>query len=146
IAFASRDTARLTERLTDWWGQGISCLSSENEDESDHGIPRSEASLIQRSSRMRVWWGDDAYLDPFLVLETLRHGCLPLQLITQASHDALATRLPRGLSRFTLAIPEVGPVPAISPRDRAFRLDEGLSVLLSGHMERDLAQLIPSLL
>ncbi len=145
IALASRETACLLERLTDSWGQGISCLTGRNLDEGDHGIPRGEASLIQQCSETRVWWGGGAYLDPFLVLEALRHGCLPLQCVTQANYDALATCLPPGLARFTLAIPEEGPIPPMSRQELAARLDEGLSILLSGNMERDLVQIIPSL-
>jgi hypothetical protein len=145
ISFASRETARLMERLTDSWGQGISYLTTRNQDEGDHGIPRDEASLIQQCSQTRVWWGGGEYLDPFLVLEALRHGCLPLQCVSQASYDALAACLPPGLSHFTLAIPEAGPIPPMSRQERAARIDEGLSILLSGNMERDLAQIIPSL-
>jgi hypothetical protein len=145
IAVASRETARLMERLTESWGQGIACLNRSNEEKSDHGISRDEASLIQNCSATRVWWGDGEYLDPFLVLEALRHGCLPLQCVPDASYDALAARLPAGLSHFTLAIPEDGLVPPISSQERAARIDEGLSILLAGHLERDLARFIPSL-
>jgi hypothetical protein len=111
-----------------------------DEAEGDHGIPRGEAALIQQCSQTRVWWGDSDYLDPFLVLEALRHGCLPLQCVSQASHDALVASLPPGLSRFTLPIPEVAIIPAMSAQERAERIDAGLSVLLSGNLERDLVE------
>jgi hypothetical protein len=144
IAFDSRESARLMERLTESWGQGVSCLTHEGHFAGDHGLPESEASLIQQYSETRVWWGNGEYLDPFLVLESLRHGCLPLQCVPQESYDALAACLPPGLSHFTLAIPDDGPVPPISREERAARIDEGLSIILSGNMERDLAQIIPS--
>ena len=131
------------ERLTDSWGQGVTCLSQETGGESDHGIPRGEASLIQQCSNIRVWWGGGDYLDPFLILKALRHGCLPLQCVPQESHDALAACLPTGLSRFTLVIPEKGPVPAISREQRYARMEEGLSIILAGNLERDLAQITP---
>jgi hypothetical protein len=145
IAFASRETARLMERLTESWGQGVTCLTRQSRAESDHGIPHGEASSIQQCSETRLWWGGGDYLDPFLVLEALRHGCLPLQCVPQSSYDALAACLPPGLSHFTLAIPEEGPVPPMSRQERAARIDQGLSILLSGNLERDLAQIIPSL-
>jgi hypothetical protein len=145
IAFDSRETARLMERLTESWGQGVACLTRKSPAEGDHGIPDSEASRIQQCSETRVWWGGGEYLDPFLVLEALRHGCLPLQCVPQASYDALAACLPPGLSHFTLAIPEDGPVPQISSQERAARIDAGLSIILSGNLERDLEQIIPSL-
>jgi hypothetical protein len=144
IAFASRETARLMERLTESWGQGVTCLTRASQGEGDHGIPHREASLIQQCSQTRVWWGSGEYLDPFLVLESLRHGCLPLQCVSQASYDALAASLPPGLCHFTLAIPDHGHFPQLSRQERAARLDRGLSVLLAGNLERDLEQISPS--
>lgn len=144
VGHASPETARLMERLTESWGQGITCLSPSDHAEGDHGIPRDESALIQRFSETRVWYGDSEYLDPFLVLEALRHGCLPLQCVPMASHDALVTHLPPGLAQFTLAIPENGPIPLISDRERTARIEQGLSVLLAGTMERDLAEILPS--
>ncbi len=145
IGFASPETARLLERLTESWGQGVTCLSRKSQADGDHGIPHREASLIQRCSETRLWWGGGEYLDPFLVLESLRHGCLPLQCVPQGSYDALAACLPPALSHFTLAIPDEGPVPPISRQERAARIDQGLSAVLSGNLERDLAQVITSL-
>jgi hypothetical protein len=145
IGFSSRETARLMERLTESWGQGITCLTRHSQARADHGIPHGEASAIQRRSAIRAWWGDGEYLDPFLIIEALRHGCLPLQCVPEASYDALAASLPPGLAQFTLAIPETGPVPLISRQERYARIDEGLSILLSGNLERDLAQIIPSI-
>ncbi len=143
IAFNSHEPARLMGRLTESWGQGVTCLSQPDHVEGDHGITHGEASLIQQRSEMRVWWGDGQYLDPFLVLEALRHGCLPLQCVSQDTYDTLAACLPPGLVHFTLPIPEKGPVPRISRQERAERIDEGLSVILGSSLERDLAQIIP---
>ena len=143
IAAATRDTARLMKRLTESWGQGITCLARTTLADGDHGLTRDEARLIQRCSVARVWWGSGDYLDPFLVLEALRHGCLPLQCVPEACHDALAACLPRGLTHFTLAIPEEGPIPPMSREERTARIDKGLSILLAGNLERDLAQFVP---
>ncbi len=139
ISCASRETARLMKRLTDEWGQGVVHVAARMDASGDHGVPRSVASAIERSSRIRVWWGHPSYLDPFLVLESLKHGCLPLQCVPEASHEALVSSLPRGLAEFTLAIPEIGPIPVLSHEEQAARLDRGLSVVLGGSFERDLA-------
>ena len=106
IAFASRETARLMERLTESWGQGVTCLTRKNQDEGDHGIPHGEASLIQQCSETRVWWGGGEYLDPFLVLEALRHGCLPLQCVPKRATTRWRLAFLRAFRHFTLAIPE----------------------------------------
>jgi hypothetical protein len=144
IAFAEQATAQLLARLTSSWGQGVACLTRRGEFENDHGIPFDEASLIQRSSAVRVWWGDTHHLDPFLVLESLRHGCLPLQCVAQSRYDALAANIPPGLVPFTLPIPDLGPIPPISAEERAARFESGLSIVLAGNLERDLAQAIPT--
>jgi hypothetical protein len=143
IAAVSRETARLMTRLTESWGQGITCLARTTLADGDHGLNRDEATLIQRCSVARVWWGSGDYLDPFLVLEALRHGCLPLQCVPEASHDALAACLPPELTHFTLAIPDEGPIPPMSTEERIERIDKGLSILLAGNLERDLAQIVP---
>ena len=65
-----------------------------------------------------------------------------LQHIRQ--HELVAS-LPQGLSGFTLGIPEHGPVPWISRQEQAARLDDGLSVVLAGNLERDLAHIISSI-
>ncbi len=116
IGFASRESANLLARLTESWGQGITFLTSKDQLDGDHGIPRGDASAIQQCSEMRVWWGDGEYLDPFLVLDALCHGCLPLQCVSEDQHDALVGRLPPGLAQFTLAIPKGRAVPNIATR------------------------------
>jgi hypothetical protein len=145
ISFASRETARLLAQLTDSWGQGVAYLSRSGLAAGDHGISQDESTLIQCESRVRVWWGESDYLDPFLVLESLRHGCLPLQCVPESRHDSLKAVLPPGLSEFTLAIPAVRRVPPISRGEWTARIEAGLSVLLAGNLERDLAQFIPLL-
>jgi hypothetical protein len=145
IAYASPETARLLERLTASWGPGVACLTRADHVGGDHGISRQEASLIQRHAETRVWWGGGEYLDPFLVLEALRHGCLPLQCVPDVAHDALTACLPASLSHFTIAVPEKGLIPPISRHDRAARLDGGLSLVLAGNLERDLTQVTASL-
>jgi hypothetical protein len=143
IGFDAPGTANLMARLTESWGQGVTWLTRKcgNASDGDHGIPHEEASLIQRSSETRVWCGRGDYLDPFLIIESLRHGCLPLQCVPAREHDALVAALPPGLAQFTLSMPEEGPIPVISRSERAARIDEGLSVLLAGSMERDMAEI-----
>jgi len=136
---ASPATAHLMDRLVDSWGQGIACLSRTSHEGTDHGLPRDEATLIQQSSALRVWWGSRDYLDPFLILESLRHGCLPLQCVAAADYAPLASALPPGLRHFLLPLPAAGVLPTMTRQERDRRLDVGLSVILAGSLERDLA-------
>src|SRR5262249_33992743 len=79
IDVASEKNARLAVRLTECWGEGIVCLSSNPEWLGDHGLSAEESAIVQWQCRVRAWWGDKGQLDPFRILAALLHGCLPLQ-------------------------------------------------------------------
>ncbi len=132
--------AEVTRVLTDAWGPGAVCTPHRHRPDADHGTPRAVAAAIQRASAVRVWRGDASGLDPFRVLEALRHGCLPLQCVSADEHEVLAAQLPRGLDAFLLAL---DPPPA--PVDVAARLDRGLAVVLAGSLERDLHHVLGAL-
>jgi hypothetical protein len=122
--------------LTAAWGPGIVCTPHRERPDADHGTDRALAATIQRAAAVRAWRGDGAGLDPFRVLEALRHGCLPLQCVDADEYDVLVPELPRGLDAFVLALD--GHVPPFDAADVAARLDRGLSVVLAGSLERDL--------
>jgi hypothetical protein len=142
IGWATRENAHLMDWLTTAWGAGVACLSRKRLDDSDHGLSHAEATLVQSRSQVRAWWGEAAYLDPFLVLESLRHGCLPLQCVPETVHGGLIESLPPGLHGFTLGIPAAGYLPPLTLEDWRRRLDAGLSVVLAGTLERDLNRLV----
>ena len=96
--------------------------------------------MIQENAAMRLWWGTGDYLDPFLVLEALRHGALPLQCVAEPDYRPLAEMLPAGLENFLLAIPPAGKIPRINRQEQEHRLDQGLSIILGGSLERDFAR------
>ena len=109
IAFASRETARLMERLTESWGQGVACLTRRNQDEGDHGIPHGEASLIQQCSA-----------DARLVGWRRVPRSVPGPRIPPSRLLALAVRVPSELRRAG-RLPSSGPCPLHvgHPRRRA---------------------------
>jgi hypothetical protein len=127
-------------RLTESWGTGIASLTTNPDWLGDHALTALEAAAVQRQCRVRAWWGDKKQLDPFRVLTALLHGCLPLQWVTEEDHAELITRLPEGLVAFTAALPNAGPVPFLTEEELSGRLDRGLSVVLAGTLERDLAR------
>jgi hypothetical protein len=137
-------TTDLILRLTDAWGSGILCLAPQHAPDTDHGTARIEAARVQRHSRVRVWYSATDRLDPFRVLESLRHGCLPQQFMDEEAYSQAVRRLPQELTAFVQPLPRQGRVPPLSPEDWDDRLDRGLSVVLAGSLERDLAQVLPA--
>jgi hypothetical protein len=133
-------TAEVMRVLTGAWGPGVVCTPHRHLPDADHGTPRDVAAAIQRAAAVRVWRGDASGLDPFRVLEALRHGCLPLQCVTADEHEVLAPQLPRGLDAFLLALD-----PSPGPLDVAARLDRGLAVVLAGSLERDIHHVLGAL-
>src|SRR5262249_23039176 len=136
----SENSARLAVRLTQSWGAGIVCLTSNSEWLGDHGLSVEEGEIVQRHCRVRVWWGNKEQIDPFFVLTALSHGCLPLQWVSEEDHEELMARLPEGLEAFTAPLPTAGPLPSMADDDLEQRLDRGLSAILAGTLERELAR------
>jgi hypothetical protein len=129
-------TAEVVRTLTAAWGPGLVCAPHRETPDADHGSARALADDVQRRALVRAWRGDGEQLDPFRVLEALRHGCLPLQCVGADERERLVAALPPGLDAFVLSLD--APLPPLDAGDVAARLDRGLSVVLAGSLERDL--------
>ena len=89
--------------------------------------------------------GEENYLDPFLVLESLRHGCLPLQCVPESSHGDLSMAYRMAYVDSRSPFPHPATFHALTPEEqRGRRIDAGLSVILAGSLERDLARFVPA--
>lgn len=133
---ATPGSAALASDLTAAWGPGIVWTAP------TVGSAHQAAAAIQRRSSVRAWRGDATGLDPFRVLEALRHGCLPLQCVDDDEYDVLVPELPRGLEAFVVSSSDLAPLP---PGTRAARLARGLSVVLAGSLERDVHHALAAL-
>lgn len=129
-------SAEVVRALTAACGPGLVCTPHREAADADHGTARPLADDIQRRARVRAWRGDGERLDPFRVLEALRHGCLPLSCVDPDEHDRLVAALPPGLDAFLLRLDAA--LPPLDADTVATRLDRGLSVVLAGSLERDL--------
>jgi hypothetical protein len=114
----SAPLAGLLDQLTASWGQGLVWLGRHIMYQGDYGLSPDEATAFMRQCRIRVWLGSAEVLDAGRVLESLRHGCLPLQFVDEHHHADLAARLPTGLAAFTMALPSrmVGGTPGAERR------------------------------
>lgn len=86
LDWASETTTALTDLLVTNWGPGI-CYQPGvpwKDPTRPAVLPKPAASRILRSARTRVWWSESDTLDRERVMESIEHGCLPLQFTPTA--------------------------------------------------------------
>jgi hypothetical protein len=135
---ASEETAPLVNLLVASWGPGICYLPGPWANPTRPGVlPQSAASRILRVSRTRVWSSASDVLDRNRVMESLEHGCLPLQVTHAApgEHEDGLSDASRALLRRTDAS---GSIPPLSDQDLKSRLGTVAAALSTGSLPRDL--------
>ncbi len=131
------ENVALVRWLCNSWGNGITSYHEDRTIGGDHGTPWEVAETIQLQSRMRCWWSEIPYLDPFRVLAAVEYGCLPQVFVSPEVFDVLKGQLPYGLEAFVRATDCNTPIEMPDQTEIEERLDQGLSVLLKGSFERD---------
>jgi hypothetical protein len=128
-AGAARCAARLEER----WGRGLVW---------GYGPGGAGDETLRtrtlRLARVRVWWRDGGDLDAARVLDTIEHGCLPLQAMPPRAADLARQRLPERLRDLVISVPDTGP-DAVTDEDVERRMHDAVAELVAGSLERDLA-------
>jgi len=137
VDWASEAAIALADRLVDAWGPGL-CYQA--------GVPWSPAraraavlppravSKMLQVARIRLWWSDDDMVDRERAMESIEHGCLPLQVIHAEAERAMPDSDP--LCALLLRASGSGPLPALSDVDVRARLDTVATALTSGLLER----------
>lgn len=92
---------------------------------------------LLRTARARLWWRAEGDLEPLRVVETIEHGCLPLQVMPDVAAADLAAVLPPALAPLVVAESTV-PGLDLSPAGVAARLGPATDHLLLGSAEHDL--------
>jgi hypothetical protein len=92
---------------------------------------------LLRTARARLWWRDDGDLDPLRVVESIEHGCLPLQVMPAGAATELRAVLPPRLTGLVVADEELAGLD-LTPSGVATRLARAVPDLLAGSAERDL--------
>jgi hypothetical protein len=89
VDWASEHTAALADLLVTAWGPGICYQAGAPwaDPARPAVLPPTAVSRILRAATARVWWSDSDAPDEQRVMESLEHGCLPLQ-ITRVRRDA----------------------------------------------------------
>jgi hypothetical protein len=140
LDWASEETAALADLLVANWGPGLCYQPGAPWADPTRPavLPKSAASRILRAARSRVWWSEDHLPDRQHVMESLGHGCLPLQCTSnpRVSNDEGLSEASRAL---LLRADRSGSVAQLSEGELKSRLDIVAAALASGQLERDLS-------
>jgi hypothetical protein len=126
----------VAERAERLWGPGLCYLAGIGW--GDPTAPVLGATAVGRlldAARVRLWWTPDGTLDPLRVVESIEHGCLPLQVMPPGPGAELRQRLPAALARLVV---DLDGLASVDPMSTAERLRDAADVVLAGSAERDL--------
>jgi hypothetical protein len=141
LDWASEATAALTDLLVSSWGSGLCYQPGVPWADATRPavLPKSAVSRILRTAKTRVWSSDNDALDRERVMESIEHGCLPLEFtptapvrVGEAADDAARALLLRPDSSGSL-----GP---LGDEELRSRLNVVAEALASGQLEREFSR------
>jgi hypothetical protein len=140
LDWASEATAALTELLVANWGPGL-CYQPGMpwaDAERPAVLPRAAGSRLLRAAKARVWSSESTVPERQRVMESLEHGCLPLQFRPYGRID-----FDDGFSEATRALvlhPDAaGSLAPLTDEELRSRIEVLAEALASGQLERDLS-------
>ena len=127
----------LVDLLTRLWGPGLTYLPGVAwAPAQPPGLGPDAVGRMLLAAKVRLWWRDDGMLDPLRALESIEHGCLPLQVMPAGAAVSARRSLPVELSAL---IVDEADLAAFDPSTVGDRRDVAAGLLLAGSLERDLA-------
>ncbi|MBV9951692.1 MAG: hypothetical protein JO291_07055 [Acidimicrobiia bacterium] len=126
----------VAERAERLWGPGLCYLAGIGWGDPTAPVlgPAAVGRLLD-AARIRLWWTPAGTLDPLRVVESIEHGCLPLQVMPPGPASLLRPRLPGPLARLVVDIDDMA---AVDPASTDELLRDVADVVLAGSAERDL--------
>jgi len=136
LDWASEATAGLVDLLVASWGPGLSYLPGVPWADATRPavLPKPAASRILRASRTRVWLSEGAVPDRGRAMESLEHGCLPLQLTRSRRAEADEVRAEASRAML-LRADQSGTVAPLGDEELQTRLETVAAALSSGSLE-----------
>jgi hypothetical protein len=128
--------AAVADRADRVWGPGLCYLAGIGWGDPTHGVLDGAAvGRLLDAARIRLWWSPGGTLDPLRVVESIEHGCLPIQVMPSVAVAELRPRLPRPLARLVI---DLDGLARLDPAASAPLLDDAAAIVLAGSAERDL--------
>jgi hypothetical protein len=140
LDWASEETAALTDLLVANWGPGL-CYHPGVPwaDPSRVAVlPKVAVTRILRSAKTRVWSSESEVPDREHVMESLEHGCLPLQF-TKTARAKDANGLGDAARALLLRPDSSGSLRPLGDEEFRSRLEVVAESLATGQLERDLS-------
>ena len=137
---ASEATAALADLLAASWGPGLCYLAGARWADPTRPavLPKSAGSRMLREARARVWWSESEVLNREHVMESLEHGCLPLQ-VTPGASDERGETSSQVFAALLLHPDQASFFAPISDEELRARLDVVAAALANGALERELS-------
>jgi hypothetical protein len=139
VDWASEQTAALADLLVTTWGPGL-CYQAGAPwaDPARRAVlPPTAVSRILRAATARVWWSEDDAPDEKRVIESLEHGCLPLQLIPVGGVEH--GRLRGSLRPLIVRVDPAGSTTPLGDEELRSRLDSVAEAFAAGRLEEELS-------
>jgi hypothetical protein len=140
VDWASEATAALTDLLVANWGPGL-CYQPGvpwADPTRPAVLPKDAVSRILRAARTRVWPSEIDLPDREHVMESLEHGCLPLQFIRTARAEA-EEGLTESARALLVRADRSGSLGPLGDEEFRSRLKVVAEALATGQLERDLS-------
>jgi hypothetical protein len=140
LDWASEATAALADMLVASWGPGLSYQPGVPWADPTRPavLPKTAVSRMLRASMTRVWWSESDAPDRARVMESLEHGCLPLQF-TRAGPAESVESLSEVSRAFLLRPDQSGSLVPLSDEELKSRLNTVSRALATGQLDRDLS-------
>jgi hypothetical protein len=141
LDWASERTAALADRLVADWGPGLCYQPGAPWADPTRPavLPSSAASRILRAARTRVWWSESDAPDKERVMESLEHGCLPLQF-TQGTEGGRYGPISESLRAMLVQVDPHGSLSPLGDEELGSRLDAVSGALAAGRLEDELSR------
>jgi hypothetical protein len=140
VDWASEATTALTDLLVTNWGPGL-CYEPGvpwADPTRPAVLPKPAVGRILRASTTRVWSSDNEVPDRERVMESLEHGCLPLQL-TPTAPVRVGEAAGAAVRALLLRSDSSGSLGPLSDDELRSRLNVVAEAVATGQMERELS-------
>jgi hypothetical protein len=139
VDWASEQTAALADLLVASWGPGLCYQAGAPwaDPARPAVLPPTAVSRMLRAATARVWWSEDDAPDEKRVVESLEHGCLPLQFTPVGGEGR--RRLGESLQPLLVRVDATGSTMPLGDEELGSRLDSVAAAFAAGRLEEELS-------
>jgi hypothetical protein len=140
VDWASEATTALTDLLVTNWGAGLCYQPGVPWADPTRAavLPKAAVGRILRAARTRVWSSENDEPDGQRVMESLEHGCLPLQF-TPTESFTVGGRAGDAVQALLLRPYSSGSLGPLGDEELTSRLEVVADALVTGQLDRELS-------